>query len=219
MMLSFRLLLTLCLLCTLYGQTFDSRPPSEPIWEPPNVFEELPLGMKATVPKDMVKRLQVDGQRIVLETTELVAIQKTAGGVIGNRGDAGESLSWLCLHASDSHGTWVLWLLSSEIDNGAVGGFRWELVRNTTSFDSRCSALPADETTVKLPVAVQLGIPKEEVIHTLGSPSFKTSNTFFYLHEHELTLHSEPYTDMNTLTIMLRGSRVAVIEVWKSTTS
>jgi hypothetical protein len=183
------------------------------------VFEELPQGAKATAPKDMIKSLQVDGQRIVLETTELVAIQKTVGGVIGYRGDAGQSLSWLCLHASDSHGTWVLWLLSSEIDDGSVGGFRWQLVKSTTSFDSRCSALSAKEANVKLPTPLRLGMSKEEVIHTLGSPSSQTGNTLFYLHEHELTLHNEPYTDMNTLTIMLSGNRVAAMEVWKSTTS
>jgi len=219
MELSCRFLLCLLLSCALHGQTFDSRPLSQPIWDPPNVFEEFPAGAKATAPKDIIKSLRVDGQRIVLETTKLVAIQKTVGGVIGNRGDAGESLSWLCVHASDSHGTWVLWLLSSEIDDGSVGGFRLQLVKNTTSFDSRCSALSAEEGIVKLPTPVRLGMSKEEIIHTLGSPSFNTGNTLFYLHEHDLTLHNEPYTDMNTLTIMLRGNRVAAMEVWKSTTS
>lgn len=219
MVMSCRFLLCLLLLCTLQAQTFDSRPLSQPIWNPPHVFEEFPTSTKATAHKGIVKSLRVDGQRIVLETTELVAIQKNVGGVIGNRGDAGGSLSWLCLHASDSHGTWVLWLLSSEIDNGSVGGFRWQLVKNTTTFDSRCFALPVKDATIQLPTPVGLGMPKEDVIHTLGSPTFSTGNTLFYLHDHELTLHNEPYTESNTLTIMLRGNRVAAIEVWKSTTS
>jgi hypothetical protein len=167
----------------------------------------------------MIKTLKVSGQTIMLETTDLTAIQKAVGGVIGHRGDAGNSLSWLCLHASDSPGTWVLWLLSSEIDAGSVGGFRWQLVKHTRSFDSRCPDLSGREPIIKLPIPLRLGMTKQDALNTLGKPSAQIGDTLFYLHEHELMLHNQPYTDMNTVTVVLSGDEVVAIEVWRSTTS
>jgi hypothetical protein len=215
----YRVLISLFLLCTSQAQNSDFQERDQSIWEPPKVFVEFPLSTKATAPKDMIKGLRVAEQPIVLEKTKLTTVQKTLRGVIGHRGDAGESLGWLCLHASDSHGRWVLWLLSGEIDDGSVGGFRWELIKQARPFDPRCSALSHPEPIVELPIRLHLGMTRDEVLNTLGKPTTETGETLVYLHEHELTLHNEPYTDMNTVNIVLRGKRVTAIQVWKSTTS
>lgn len=209
----------LLLSCSSHSQSVDSKALSRPIWQPPKVLDEFPQDAKSTASPDIIKSLQVSRQRIVLETTALVALQKTVGGVIGHRGDAGDSLSWLCLYGSDSDGTWVLWLLSSEIDDGSIGGFTWQFVKNTTSIDSRCSARSEKGQIIKLPVPLRLGMTKDEVLLVLGKPSTQTDDTLFYLHEHELTLHNQPYTDMNTVGVVLSRKKVVSIEVWKSTTS
>src|ERR1700686_4858535 len=80
------------------------------IWEPPSGIE-FPPSSKSTAPREMITGLRVSGLRIVLEDTGLAAVQRHTGGIIGHRGDGGDSLSWLCLHGTSPQGDWVLWLM------------------------------------------------------------------------------------------------------------
>jgi hypothetical protein len=167
----------------------------------------------------MIAGLRVSGQTIVLEDTDLAAVQRHTGGTIGHWGDASDSLSWLCLHGTGPQGDWVLWLMSGEIDGGTVGGFRWQHVERQAQFDTRCQTLPEGRGGVELPVALQLGVTEARVRRIFGEPSAKLGNALLYLHEHELTAHNEPYTAMNTLAVHLRGGVMWAIEVRKSTIS
>jgi hypothetical protein len=166
----------------------------------------------------MIRRFRVSGLRIVLENTELTAVQKRFGGTIGHRGDADTSLSWLCLHGTGPQGGWILWLMSGEMDAGSVGGFRWQRVGRAAEVDTKCQTLP-EGSSVELPVTLRLGSEEAGVLHIFGQPTKRFGNALFYLHEHEATIRNEPYTAMNTLVVLLRGGVVWAIEVWKSTTS
>jgi hypothetical protein len=170
------------------------------IWQPPSAIE-FPPSSKSTVTREMITGLRVSGQTIVLEDTDLASVQKHTGGTIGHRGDAGDSLSWLCLHGTGPQGDWVLWLMSGEIDGGTVGGFRWQHVERKPQLDTRCQTLSEGRGGVELPVALQLGITEAAVRHIFGEPTAKLGNALLYLHEHELTAHNEPYTAMNTLVV------------------
>jgi hypothetical protein len=188
------------------------------IWEPPSIVE-FPSSVKPTVVREMITSLKVSGLRIVLEDTKLKAAEKRLGGTIGHRGDAGDSLDWLCLHGTGARGDWVLWLMSGEIDAGSVGGVRWQRVGRVAKIDAKCQMLAEGRRDVELPAALRLGIGEAAVLHALGEPSKRLDNALLYLHEREKTIHNQPYTATNTIAILLRGGAVWAIEVWKSTTS
>ena len=112
-----------------------------------------------------------------------------------------------------------MWLMSGEMDGGTVGGFLWKHVDRNARFDTRCQVLTEGRGSVELPIGLQLGTTEAGVEHIFGQPTARLGNALFYLHEHETTAHKEPYTAMNTLTVLLQEGTVQAIEVWKSTTS
>lgn len=215
----FGLALLCVLVCNSSAQNTSRKPlAAAAIWEPPSGIE-FPEDSKSTVAKEMITALRVSGQRIVLEHTNLEAVRKHTGGTIGHSGDASESVSWLCLHGAGRQGDWVLWLMSGEIDGGTVGGFRWQHVDRNAQFDTRCQMLPEGRGSVELPIALKLGTTEAGVEHIFGQPTARLGNALLYQHEHETTIHNEPYTAMNTLAVLLHAGTVQAIEVWKSTIS
>lgn len=212
------LVLILLLFCNLSAQNNNKKKvENTAIWEPPSTVD-FPGSVKANVSGEMISDMRVAGERIVLDGTELKAVQGHLGGTIGHRGDASDSLDWLCLRGRGTQERWVLWLMSGEISGGTVGGFRWQHVERTAQFDTRCQTLPDGRADVELPIAVRLGTSKSEVLRILGQPSEKLGDTLLYLHEHEETIKNQPFTAMNTFAVLLRGQTVWAIEVWKSTT-
>src|ERR1017187_8589414 len=91
------------------------------VWEPPKIDwpEKLP---PASVPKEMIGRLQVGKMPIILEETKLESAKNHFEGTIGYRGDAGEARGWLCLYGTGANGPWILWLNSYEINGATIGG-------------------------------------------------------------------------------------------------
>jgi len=132
---------------------------------------DLDVLPKATVPKLMITKLRVSDLTIVLEQTELEAVQAHFGGEIGSEGDASKSLGWLCLHGSDAVGRWVLWLESGEIDGPTVGGFQWRRVPDAVQFDERCRRLPDASSNVEMPIELRLGATGTKVLQILGQPT------------------------------------------------
>ena len=187
------------------------------IWEPPPTVD-FPEAVKASVPKEMITSLRVAGKSIVLDETDLKQVQRDIGGTIGNRGDADDSLHWLCLRGGNARDQWVLSLMSGEMNGGSVGGFRWQRVEQTAPFDARCQTFPGGRRGVELPLAVRLGTSESEISRILGQPSDRYGDTLLFLHEHEVTFKNQPFTAMNTLAVLLRKQAVWAIEAWKSTT-
>jgi hypothetical protein len=207
------------LTCAGFTQTTNRTQEGEDaqlVWKPVSV---LRLGVlpKATVPKPMITKLHVSDLTIVLEQTELEAVQAHFGGEIGSDGDASESLRWVCLYGGDAAGRWVLWLESGEIDGPNVGGSQWRRVRTTAQFDGRCQALPDGNSKVELPIELSLDATENKVLQVLGQPTVRKGNTLIYEHEHEETIHNEPYRSMNTVTVALRHGVVRAIQVTQTT--
>ncbi len=164
----------------------------------------------------MIKGLHVAGERIILDETILTAVQSHVGGTIGHRGDAGDSLEWLCLRGTGVQGPWVLWLMSWwKFTHGRVGGFRWQRVEPTAQFDSRCQTLPDGRGGVELPIALQLGIVQSQVLRILGQPSKRVGHTLLYRHEHEVTIKNQLFKTLNTMAVILRGQAVWATEAWR----
>lgn len=213
--------LFLSLICAATAQTVV-RPGGgdKPIWTPQPLwkFDDGALA-KATVPKEMIASLRVSDVTIPLEEdTKLEALQTRFGGKIGHQGDAGDSLSWLCLYGSDAVSPWVLWLESDEVDGPYVGGFQWRRVSRSAQFDQRCSALP-DTSEVELPIDLRLGEMEAEVIQTLGRPTSRRANTLLYEHEHDELIRGEEFNSSNTVIVALRRGVVWAIQAGKTTTN
>lgn len=185
------------------------------IWEPPTaeLWHSIP---NATVPKEMVSKLTVAGASVVLETTQLRTIATRFSSTIGRRGDAGNSVRWLCFRGSDSGGQWALWLKSYEIDGGTVGGFEWQRIGNGAVFDRRCRTLGAG--SVELPDKLGLGLTREEVKTALGHPTAERGDAVVYVHSHELSIRGQPFTSENIAQIAFRQGKVQSIGVSKTTT-
>jgi hypothetical protein len=185
------------------------------IWQPPTLHIPVTLP-PATVPKEMITSLRVAKMQVILEETPLKDVQKTLGGTIGSRGDASESLQWLCFHGSDAKGRWALWLESSEMGGGDVDGFAWQRIAGKATLDRRCRAHPVE---VELPIQLAIGIAESEVRKNLGAPTAKYGNTLIFDHEHEETIRQEPFTTSNAVYVELHDGVVWTVQVWKITSS
>ncbi len=189
------------------------------IWEPQLLLKFTDDVMPhPSVPKQMIASLRLSGLNIPLEETEMDTLQAKFGGEVGARGDASESLRWLCLHGADEVGPWVLWLESGEIDGPRIGGFLWRRVFGTPVYDTRCGALP-DTAKVVLPINLTLGTSRDELLKVLGKPTWQKENIFLYEHEHEETIRGEPFDSWNSVIVAMRNGVVDAIDVTKTTSN
>lgn len=146
-------------------------------------------------------------------------VRTRIGGTMGHRGDAGDYVEWLCFHGTDPKGRWVLWLESGEIDGGTVGSFQWQRLVSGAALDRRCRALREARGGIELPVALRLNMAEAEVLKALGPPTAKRGDRLIYVHEHQESIRSEPYTSENIVAILLRDGVVWEIDVSRTTTS
>jgi hypothetical protein len=146
----------LLLVCTACAQTGGRE---ALVWEPLlfNATDQVPKG---TIGKDIVSDLRVSDRTVVLEETKLTDLQAHFKAPIGNRGDAGDYVEWLCFYGANNN--WVLWLTSGEIDAGAIGGFQL----------AACSCDSTNRRTV--PTATGFGgqAPKRHPAGDIGARSF-----------------------------------------------
>jgi hypothetical protein len=187
------------------------------IWEPPNPPRIVFVDVKPSVPREMIGSLRISEVSIVLEETQLDDMQARFGGEIGHRGDAGESLDWLCLAGRGEDGPWVLWLTSGEVDGPSVGSFQWRRVPADAKFDPRCKMLRDYDNAVALPLGLRLVTTEGALLQILGQPTLRKGNLLRYEHEHDLVLHDDPYTSWNTVIVTLRQGKVWGIAVNKTT--
>ncbi len=182
------------------------------IWGPPNL--KLPSTFpKPSIKSEMIKGLKIGGWPVTLEKTELAEAHKHFGAVIGGRGDASEALAWICLRGNDDQGAWAMWLYSGEIDGPAVGGFQWQKVSPDMQFDRKCKLLDGQKGNVELPNHLTLGMSEADVLARLGRPSGMSHNLAISSHEHNVTIHNEPYTVDNDVLIEYSEGKVSTIEV------
>ena len=206
--------------CTAWAQVSTDSPSkgSLLVWQPPTL--QLPNALpQPTVAKEMITTLRVAKMLIILEKTGLTDVQTRLGGSIGHRGDASEALAWLCFHGADANTRWALWLESSELGGGMIDGFALQRLARNAKTDQRCQMLQGREGVIELPTALRLGLTEMQVRKILGNPTTTYQNTLVFEHEHEETIHNQPFTASNTVYVTFRGGTVWAIQVWKDTTS
>jgi hypothetical protein len=211
-----------CIFTVAAGTTLpavlQAAPPSKISWEPPPSITP-PMLSRYSGSNVMISELRVGSLIVTLEKTPLTLLQSHFGGSIGHRGDAGESLSWLCLTGSNSGKRSVLWLKSSEIDAGTVGGFRWEAVAVNEGIDHRCGQVRESEGEIRLELPLALRTPSDDLSKVLGPASVSRQRQFLFAHEQQELVANRPFTVTNSVSVLVRHGLVWAIEVWKSTTS
>ena len=168
----------------------------------------------------MIGALRVANLQIILEETTLADVQNRFAGMIGYRGDAGDSLSWLCYYGTDADGEWILWLTSGEM-NGLtqIDGLQWRRITAHQRPDHRCSKLSKNSGGIELPIPLHLGSSEQQVRQGLRFPTFARNGVLFFDHEHPVILRKEKYTASNDVAVVIRGGLVWAIGAWKITSS
>ena len=195
------------------GQASNGHEEAAPISWQPYKMQFPSVAPPPTIPKEMVSSLKVATWLITLEKTTLADAQKRFGGSLGNSGDAGDFLQWLCLYKRNSDDGWVLWLTSGEIDGGSIGGFVWLRMSATRRIDSRCTEIQVKEATVTLPIPLKLNMTRDGVKQLLGKPSGSFHERVAYLHEHKGTIGRASYTWENSIDLVYQRGLVHAIQV------
>jgi hypothetical protein len=87
-----------------------------------------------------------------LESTSLTEVLDTIKvGHIGHRGDATESVTWLCYSIHDAANPFRIWLMSGGIDRGKVGS----IVARTVSMDENTTQSCPNLPTVHIPIKLE----------------------------------------------------------------
>jgi hypothetical protein len=189
------------------------------VWAPPPSLIPESLDLEPSVRKALLTQLRVADLGIVLEQTPIQKAQERFGGKLGHSGDAGDSLTWLCLRGSDKRGPWALWLESGEMDGGTISGLQWQRTEAAEKFSHGCPVLTTRDSTVELPVMIRLGTKEANVLQALGQPTTRHGDIFVYYHSHEVSIKGESYTVVSTLAIQIRGGVVQAIQADQNTSS
>lgn len=190
-----------------------SRTHRDALWAPPNIVID-DKDAKPTLPKEMIRGLHVGTTSIIFNETARDSAQKALGGTVGMEGDAGDWEAWLCYHGRNSHGRWILWLLSSELDNDNVSGILWMRLSANESVDSRCKLI-SGEDAVTLPILLEPGMSESDLRLTLGKPTFASQNIREYLHEHHEIVDHRDFTVTNDIDMIIEDGAVRSIQVWR----
>jgi hypothetical protein len=127
--------------------------------------------------------LQLGSFRLEFEKTTLGNVQTTVGvGTIAHRGDAGDSVYWLCYTVAGSGVAERIWLLSSAEMGGDDHEITGVSARLSHAFRSTpsCPALPARLSPVQLDHHLWLGSSAREVSQALGHPSHRVGSWAFF---------------------------------------
>ncbi len=192
-----------------------------PLWEPPIIWAESSLP-EPTGKRDFVQRLRIGALDVVLEETPLADVSRRLKAPVGHRGDAGDSVSWVCLLGEDQDGPWALWLESGEIHGRTVGAFLLKRRSSGERFDSRCVRLAA---AVVISLPIRLGMSRAELVRTLGKPAARSGETVVYFGCQMVKVkpqgaqEAEDFDLCSSLYVRLRAGLVDAVEVWRTTTS
>jgi hypothetical protein len=186
------------------------------VWEPPKW--DFPQDAKATVPKEIVSKLRVSNVVITLEDTRLDKVEQLLGGTAGAKGNAGDSMQWLCFHGTDGAGQWVLWLESKEIDAGYVGSFQWQRLSSDAKIDSPMSRSQRyDRNEARCASETRDG--RSRCVKDSWQAFVAAGEKLIYLHEHEGSVNGVPFDLSNIVVVRVHGGEITSIAASKTKSS
>jgi hypothetical protein len=148
--------------CNVFAETLPPTPPFDA------------MTWTATLERKPSTTLQMGKLRVQLEQTTLDEVRRAASvGTIAHRGDAGDSVYWLCY--TDS-GRQRIWIMSDGEMGGAghyVTGVSAEAVPDARA-TAACPALPRHLQPLSLANHIWLGASEEDAAMHIGAPSFQS---------------------------------------------
>ena len=155
---------------------------------------------------------------IQLESTQLSdVLSKIGTGEIQHRGDAAESVYWLCYSVPSSANTARLWLMSGEMDGGAVGSIALRLTSSDETATPSCPELPQAYRSVKLGNNISLQNRASDLRRIFGKPSLAANGWLHFDSERDVLLRGEKYTELGGLSVRVIKDRI--VELWVSKTT
>lgn len=153
---------------------------------PPPVDEHALERVPPTVKKRLATRFSLGAFAGCFEETPLGTVREAVGGgTIQHRGDAGDSVYWLCYRRAQHR----LWVMSS----GEMGGpdhrvteIVEELTEKDTETPADCGIIPEKFAPLVIDGKLHLGMSRAEVVTALGPPSTSETAQMVYSHAGKL---------------------------------
>lgn len=189
-------------------------------WTPPDITwpGDLPMSTVPTISKEMIRSIRVGNMPVIFEQTKLEDVRKHFGGAIGNHGDAGNSLAWVCFYGHSSGKPWIFWLTSGEVEGLTwISGFQWRLLATGERADHRCNLL-SSENAISLPLPIRLGLSRAAIRRAVGRPTRARADALFFLYEGHGKERGESLDVWNSVTVFFHNGAASVIEADKTTT-
>jgi hypothetical protein len=146
---------------------------------PPPVTPFDAMTWKATLKHKPSTTLRMGTLRVQLEQTTLDDVRRAASaGKIAHRGDAGESIYWLCYTSSAPDVAQRIWIIA----DGEMGGSAHYVTEISAEAISNghatadCPALSKRLSTVSLENHLWLGASEEEATMRMGVPSYQNGS-------------------------------------------
>lgn len=185
---------------------------------PPEI--QFERAWNATVQSKPTSGLRMGTLRVTFEETTLDEVRNAAStGQIERKGDAGESIYWLCYTNLTKHGTERIWIVA----HGEMGGPDHTIGRISAERTAGrvatkdCPALPTKMQPVSLDNEIWLNTP-EKTAKKLGKPSNETGAWRSYEHQGKVPGECKGGFDlMNWLQLMTNKGRIEVLHAGQVT--
>ena len=203
-------LLVLLLLFAIPADACCAQTPPPPLDE--HALERVP----PTITKRLATRFSLGAFAGRFEQTPLGAIRKAVGeGTIQHRGDAGDSIYWLCYRRAQHR----LWVVSS----GEMGGpdhrvteIVAELTEKDTEASTGCTVIPDKFAPLVFDGKLHLGMSRSEVVTALGPPSKSEAAGMVYSHDGKL---ANGFDETAWLILRFREDKLVSMRGGKTTTN
>lgn len=204
---------TLFLLLILFAIPSD---PCSAQTAPPALGKHALESVPPTVEGRLATRFSLGAFEGRFEETRLGAVSEVlGGGTIQHRGDAGDSIYWLCFQ----RGQHRLWVVSS----GEIGGpdhlvteIVEEVADKNAGAASDCAIIPEKFAPVVLDGKLHLGMSRQEVIAALGPPSKSEAARAVYSHQGKL---ADGFDETAWLILRYSEGKLVSMRGGKSTTN
>ena len=217
-LLSARALLAIAIMAAS-GAAADTSGDAPPPPLPP--FEDL--GWTAKVATQPAARLTLGQFQVIFERTQLGEVAAAAGGAIAHRGDAGNSIRWLCYDLDGRRRRQRIWIVSGgemggrdQLITGIVAGVVKAGPRAPHSADlaKACPALPVTLLPVTFNNGVWLGMPVTSLAAMFGAPPGTLGSWSGYRYEHrgDGTCKPNGFDVLNSLQWQSAGGVVTAID-------
>jgi len=152
-----------------------------------------------------------------METTTLTDLARRFPKTdIHHRGDAGDSLTWVCYTLPTSSGNVNIWLDSGELEGGnAIDGVVVSPTNDAPRAD--CPGIEIGDGPVALDAGVWLGATRSAVLGRLGAPSRVYRSMLYYDFQTPLRDRPKDCSVAGELAIKIEGDRIT--RLWANRTT